>query len=190
MELVAVLWVMALAGYVCIPILLANRAEASKQACLANLSEIGSALAKYMNDHDERWPFAAKLRSFDLRPAGERWPTLPTALAKYLPEDSSVWECPSDVRRLSPDDPLSKANPDAKSYYAAEGLSYEWWWGEARGGIRIGAESISDAKGFGYGRPDQRVLSDFEPFHRLNKGVVINTLFADFQARSVKGIAR
>lgn len=190
MEIIAVVWVLGLVAYVFVPVLAESRAAATREACAANLNTIGKALSSYMTENDSRWPFARKLRSLDVKPVGDRWPTLPVAIQKQLPESSPAWHCPIDARRLPADDPLVKACPDANSYYESEGLSYEWWWAEPRGGIRIGEESVSSAKGFGYARPDQKVLSDFEPFHAVPDGAAFNVLYADFRVRTLKAYSK
>ncbi|MBX3395192.1 MAG: hypothetical protein KF841_07470 [Phycisphaerae bacterium] len=183
MEVVALVWVLGLAAYCLVPAVVRSRIEANRAACLSNLTSIGKALSSYMENNDGRWPFVAKLRSVRVGDQS-RWSTLPAVLSKELSADSPVYHCPADARRNS----SGGSTPGLKgNYYSTEGLSYEWWWGEARGGRRIGEESISKASGFGFGRADQRVLSDFEPFHDGDGGGAINSLYADFVARSSRG---
>ncbi len=183
LEIIAAVWVVALVAYVCVPAINESRVAAMRAQCLGNLSQIGIALSKYMNDHDQHWPAVAKLRSVKVGSASDAWNTLPGALAAYLPIDSPAYHCPADQRRVS-EDAIPGDIPKGKTYYETEGLSYEWWWGEARAGRRIGEESISKAKGFGFNRADQHVLTDFEPFHDGDDGGTINNLFADFVART------
>ena len=54
------------------------------------------------------------------------------------------------------------------------------------GGKKVGQESLSRAQGFGFGRADQPLLADFEPFHKGDGGGTINTLFADLKARTAR----
>ena len=183
LEIIAVVWVVALAAYVCVPAFNESRVAAMRAQCLVNLSQIGGALSKYMNDNDQRWPSVAKLRSLKVGSASDAWNTLPAALSIYLPIGSPAYRCPAD-RRSIVDDAVSGAQPAGGTYYETEGLSYEWWWGEARAGRKIGEETISKAKGFGFNRADQHVLTDFEPFHVGDGGGTINNLFADFVART------
>lgn len=189
LEVLAVVWVMGLLAWLLIPAYIEKRVAAHRQICLSNLSEIGKALSGYLATNGERWPYVSKLRTMTV--GGQAgWPTLPDVLTPYLPADSAAYRCPSDERRLADDDAGRAEGISGETYYETEGLSYEWWWGEARGGRRIGEESISKASGFGYGRADQSVLADFEPFHTGDGRGAINTLFADFQARSSRGVAR
>lgn len=183
MEVVALIWVLGLTAYCLVPALIRSRVAANRATCLSNLTSIGKALSSYMDANEGRWPFVAKLRSVQVGDQS-RWNTLPTVLSGVLPADSPVYRCPSDAQRHSSDESKTAAKGD---YYSTEGLSYEWWWGEARGGRKIGEESISKASGFGFGRADQRVLSDFEPFHDGDGGGAINSLYADFVARSSRG---
>lgn len=184
MEIIALVWVLGLAAWLILPAIAESRVAANRQLCLANLTKIGQSLSKYMADNDNRWPYVAKLRTVPVGSKQTVWPTLPDVLLRYQPKEDASYHCPSDSRELSEDE---RTRIIGRSYYETEGISYEWWWGDARGGRRIGEESISKASGFGYGRPDQNLLSDFEPFHMGDRKGSINSLYADFIARSSRG---
>ncbi|HWL94955.1 MAG TPA: hypothetical protein VNT79_15655 [Phycisphaerae bacterium] len=175
MEIVAIVWVLGLATWVLLPVISEKRTVAARTRCLNNLDQIGKALSSYMTANGERWPFVSKLSSIKVGTESDQWQTLPAVLESFLQMDSDAYRCPLDSR--------SSETGDADTYYESEGLSYEWFWSEARGGRKIGEESISNAKGFGFGRADQRVLSDFEAFHEGTGGGGYNILFADFVAR-------
>jgi type II secretory pathway pseudopilin PulG len=179
-ELMLAALVLAMAAYLLVPAGQSARAEKARAACLANLEQIGRALQNYLKDSDNRWPSVAKLAS--VSPGPNPWPTLPTALKPYLAE-ASVFHCPADVRRLEEDSPLRQRFGRTTTYFETEGTSYEWWFGELYAGRKVGEENLSKAAGFGMGRADQPLLTDFEPFHRGDERGDYNTLNADFKPR-------
>lgn len=161
-----------------------NNAASDRARCLENLQKIGMAIGSYLNDHAQTWPYVAKLRSFDTHEPA--WKSLPVVLQPYLGENTAVLECPADARELAKDDPLASKYSRSTTWFATEGTSYEWLWGDVFGGQKVGSESLSKAAGFGMGRADQPLLRDFEPFHKGDDAGSFNTLFADLKARVSK----
>ncbi len=182
-EVFVAIAVLGLAAWLLIPALSASRVAGQRQRCLANLTSIGRALDAYLKSSDQRWPYAAKLRSTQ-NTSGKGWPLLPAVLAPHLGDDPHAFRCPGDVRELEDDDPLRKEFSSSTTWHETEGSSYEWWWGELRAGHRVGEEPLTKAAGMGQGRADQWLLTDFQPFHEGDGGGAINTLFADLQART------
>lgn len=183
-ELLAILVVLALAGmvgYRFLPGMGKDRIEAQRAVCLENLRVIGQGIQSYLDSSENRWPYVAKLTSMEIhQPA---WPTLPTVLKPFV-TNSEIFHCPADRRELSADSPLLKNYPRETTWFATEGLSYEWSWSDAYGGKKVGEESLAKAKGFGMGRSDQRLLTDFEPFHKGDGKGSLNTLNADLRPRT------
>lgn len=175
--------VLGLAAWFIVPAVGHRRVQQDREACLANLTEIGKAVGAYLQSNDNRWPYVAKLRSFKM--PGQDWPTLPGVIAPYLGKRTDVLRCPADSRELSEEDSeLIREFSVRTTWHETEGLSYEWYWGEIYGGRKVGQEPISQAQGFGFGRADQTLLADFETFHKGDDGGAVNTLFADFTARA------
>jgi type II secretory pathway pseudopilin PulG len=161
------------------------KTAALREQCLAQLGDIGKALGQYLKDHDDRWPYAAKLRTFEMH--DPPWPTLPVTLAPYLGTRPNLFACPADRRVLPADSPLVKQFPVKTTWFATEGTSYEWMWGEAYGGNKVGQESTSKAGTLGGAdRADQPLLADFGTFHGGDRGSPFNTLFADLRARPAR----
>ena len=183
-EVCAVLLVIGLGAWLLVPVIGANRSSARREACMGNLKVIGQALGAYLEASDQVWPYASKLRTFKLH--DPPWPTLAEVLVPYLGGRRGVFHCPADARELEPGDELAKTHGTSTTYHETEGTSYEWHWSEAYGGIKVGQESLSRAQGFGFGRADQPLLADFEPFHEGDGGGAINTLFADLKARTAR----
>ena len=111
------------------------------------------------------------------------WMTLPTVLQQFV-ENKESFRCPADRRELSPDSPLLKKHPRNTTWFETEGTSYEWSWGDAYGGKKVGEETLAKAKGFGMGRADQPLLADFEPFHKGDGKGSVNKLNADLKPRT------
>jgi len=187
-EVSVILLVLGVAAWVLVPNMAGSQHVAEKRAaCLENLHAIGQALGAYLEASDQRWPYVAKLRTFKTHEPP--WPTLPEALGSHGPDDRTVFHCPADERVLGADSPLREHYPATTTYFATEGLSYEWLWGDGYGGHRIGDESLSKASGHGLGQADQSLLNDFEPFHVGDGGGSFNTLYADLHARTTRARA-
>ena len=152
--------------------------------CLDNLGRIGTAIGAYLEDSDQRWPAVAKLRSMDVHDPA--WPTLPVVLEPYV-DDATVFRCPADSRTLGEEHPLFARFDRQTTYFATEGTSYEWQFGESYAGRRPGEDLMSRPGGFGLGRADQPLLRDFDVFHDGDGQGAFNTLFADLKARAARG---
>lgn len=163
----------------------APRAAALRQECLAQLGEIGKAVGQYLEEHGDRWPYVAKLRTFEVH--DPPWPTLPVVLAKYIGDQAKLFACPADRRILPANSPLAKQFPIKTTWFATEGTSYEWMWSEGYGGQKVGQEPLSKAGALGGAdRADQPLLADFDTFHDGDEGGTFNTLFADLKARPAR----
>ncbi len=161
-----------------------SRAASQREACVWNLNEIGRAVSSYLSDHDQHWPYVAKLGSFDIHTPA--WKTLPEILKSYTANRTDLFRCPSDRRKLAKDDPLYTRFSRNTTWFETEGTSYEWLWADVYGGKKVGEEALSKAAGFGMGRADQPLLRDFEPFHDGDELGSFNTLFADLKARTAR----
>lgn len=151
---------------------------------MANLAEIGAALSSYLSANDHRWPYVEKLASVKRHSPG--WPTLPVVLEPFLAGDGEAFHCPADERRLDPDSPLAKTFASNTTWFATEGTSYEWVMGDSYGGKRVGEESLARASGFGLGRADQPLLTEFGLFHKGDDEGALNTLNADLKPRTAR----
>lgn len=182
-EIFVLLVVLGLTAYVAIPEWRESRARAMQATCMSNLRAIGVGLSGYLEANDSTWPSVDKLLTFSRREPP--WPTLRVVLESYVQGDA-VFRCPADSRQIDDEGLRSKFGSDS-TWFATEGLSYEWLGGDAYGGHRVGEEKLSRLAGLGKGRADQDLLRDFEAFHDGLGGS--NTLFADFEARPGYSIA-
>jgi hypothetical protein len=161
-----------------------SKVAVRREACLSNLGRIGQAFAGYLTDNNQRWPYVEKLASTPVH--NPRWQTLPTVLSGYLGGDQMAFRCPADRRALSKESPLRAKFPGRTTWYETEGTSYEYWLGEAYAGRKVGEDAFSKAEGYGLGRADQPLLTDFEPFHTGDDGGTFNTLNADLKPRTTR----
>lgn len=187
-EILIVLLVLTAGGIVFLPSWARSGIAEKRQACLSKLGEIGKALTAYLNESDQTWPHVAKLRSVALH--DPPWPTLPVVLGRYVQDDAAVFRCPADERRLAADHPLAREFGAKSTWWKTEGTSYEWLMGEAYGGKKVGQEVLSKAGGFGMGRADMPLITEFEPFHDGDGGGSFNTLNADLKPRTARDNAR
>jgi hypothetical protein len=184
-EVAVALVVLGGAAYFLLSPMRASRTETQRAGCLAELGQIAKALQAYLKDQGDTWPYVSKLKTFDVHTPS--WPTLPTVLMPYTSGNPDVFRCPADRRTLASDSPLAKQFSIKTSWFETEGLSYEWMWGEAYGGKKVGQEDRSKAGVLGgLERADQPLLADFEAFHAADGGGAFNTLYADLRARTAR----
>jgi type II secretory pathway pseudopilin PulG len=183
-EVILVVAVLGVAAFLAVPAVNRSRTAAARQACLANLGQIGQAFGGYLKDSDQHWPWVDKLASIKLH--DPPWPTLPTVLSPYLKDNLQVFRCPADRRVLAEDSPLRAKFPAKTTWFETEGTSYEVWLGEAYAGRKIGEELLAKAGVHGLGRADEPLLTDFDAFHQGDGGGAFNTLNADLKPRTTR----
>ena len=158
-----------------LPAVQSARESARKSQCKSNLHEIGVAMTRYLDSQGPRgkFPHAASLPSSVRRDSSDKgtWP-LYEVLADYCESNQEVYRCTSDYGPLDPErdyfpiqgytrpDSLPYVNGD--SYFANEGLSYEypagWLQGRTRQEVQnspIGERSSGQIW----------IVFDFESFH-------------------------
>lgn len=176
--------VLVAAGIVMVPGLASRGIAEDRERCLANLGFVGEAMAAYFEDSGDTWPAISKLRSVQIHTPA--WPTLTDVLGKYTSGGVEKFHCPADRRALSKDHALYKEFGGETTWFETEGTSYEWLMGDAYAGKKIGQESLASAKGFGMGRADMPLISEFEPFHEGDGKGSFNTLNADLKPRTAR----
>jgi type II secretory pathway pseudopilin PulG len=111
-ELIVVLGVIVLLIAIAIPTVAAVRRSAKVTQCASNLRQIGQAIHAYRSNH-KAWPFAAAIPApfgpMGLSPPGA--PSIPDALAAFLPPTTAVYHCPGDTHEV----------------YDRCGISYLYW---------------------------------------------------------------
>ena len=131
-ELLVVISIIALLLAVLLPALAEARNAAKGVRCGAQLREIGFAVARYLDDHNDALPTAEKA---DRGPDSANWwqheAFLATLELEPLPQGRSVLTCPSDPR---PDWYNNRSSKPCWSSYAANASCF----GMRRGGSKRG----------------------------------------------------
>jgi prepilin-type N-terminal cleavage/methylation domain-containing protein len=162
-ELLVVISVIALLSAMLLPAAHKAREQARRTHCLSTLDQLGKAVGLYADDSGQWYPCASCMPSTE--PKERALPPLSALLSpRYVPRE--ILECPDDL----PTDP----EYHFPTYFAGEGMSYEW------------AEILNYQK---IGRPIEHhfirieavpILRDYEPFHKAGGSRVgINGLFYD-----------
>lgn len=94
-ELLVVIAIVAVLAALLFPVLAKARERAKASQCIANLKQIGVANQQYLQDWNERFPYAFESR---LVREGRR-PAISQTMASYVP-DPGVWRCPSDTGEI------------------------------------------------------------------------------------------
>ena len=150
-ELMVVLAILGLLIGLLMPAVQSARGAAVRTECRSNLRQIGLALEQYLQVQGSRgkFPDAVRLPSTDATK-----PSLRDVLGPYCEDSGELFRCPGDDHYL---------DDSAESYFAVEGLSYEY--PAARVANKTRQDVLTNRRG------DQRsssrvwIVYDFEPFH-------------------------
>ncbi len=94
-ELLVVVAIVAILAALLFPVFTKARERAKCSHCISNLKQIGAAAQQYLQDWDERYPYAYEGYQIQqgLRPAISQ-------VMAYYTSDKSVWQCPSDIGEM------------------------------------------------------------------------------------------
>lgn len=117
-ELLVVIAVIAILAAILFPVLAKARERARWTQCVSNERQIGTAIRLYMDDWDDKFPWAYYVSDDRLRPI------LSNVLQAQLP-DARVWKCPSDIGEtfLKDERGCKAVTPPLYNYF---GSSYNW----------------------------------------------------------------
>lgn len=174
-ELLVVIAIIAVLAGLVLPAIQQARESSRRTQCKSNLHQIGIALTRYLDNQGPRgkFPKAAPLPSATPRNADDpgTWP-LYEVLAKYTEDSQEIYHCPSDYGPLNystdyvPYDgyvrPDRKPYSNGDSYFANEGLSYEYRSWRLAGKTR---QEVQNTLLGDVGSHVIWVVYDFESFH-------------------------
>lgn len=149
-ELLVVISIIGVLIGLLLPAVQAVRESARKTQCRSNLRQVGMALDRYVDVQGSRgkFPDAAILPSQN--PDRD---SLVKVLADYTEDNNELWRCPSDRKYFE---------DDGRTYFQAEGLSYEYDASHAADKTR---EQILTLHGNERSSGRVFIVYDFEDFH-------------------------
>jgi prepilin-type N-terminal cleavage/methylation domain-containing protein/prepilin-type processing-associated H-X9-DG protein len=136
------------------------RESARSTQCKSNLRQIGLALDQYVDKQGSRgkYPNAAQFPSV---PSTPPVPPLYKVLGSLVEDNQEMFHCPSD--RMDPRDATGGSSGTFETYFAQEGLSYEYptskLAGKTREQVRLGRTEDERNSGRVF------IVYDFMPFH-------------------------
>lgn len=201
-ELLVVIAIIAILAALLFPVFAQAKRAAKKTQCISNLKQIGSAIAIYMTDYDDRFPWAVdpidktQPQIWSSQPQFQAqipfMPYIQDVLQPYI-KSKEVFHCPADTGSAVLDDRPNVPLQTSPSMYATYGTSYFF-----RTEIAFRAFSQTDFKlpadinvlfdAFGHWHGDAPMMTadvnynDY--FYRLPK-YRYNALYGDFHVKSV-----
>ena len=121
-ELMVIVAIIGVLLGILMPALGKAKSTARRTACATNLRQIGAGLRLYLDNHDDRFPFASFLPSVSPLPLDTEKPLyIADVIGRELQGDRDVFHCPND----QPD--AGRGPPNAgRSYFDSEKSSYQY----------------------------------------------------------------
>lgn len=160
-ELLVVVTILAVLIAILLPALSGVRRQAKRTACASNLRQVGVAMREYLNDTNDRLPYASLLPSVGPAPLRVDEPIfIADVLLDSAGGEPEVFRCPNDFEggdRLAPN--------VGKSYFRSEKSSYEYR-------VQLGGQKLAEVAGRINDRSDRVVaenalwiMRDYDNFH-------------------------
>ena len=116
-ELLVVIAIIAILAAILFPVFAQAREKARTISCTSNLKQLGTAVAMYVQDYDEHFPFGRNWTTYT-NPCGNKFQINP-----YL-KNNAVWQCPSDANWVKDPDSGTGKTLDGKNDNWPNGNSY------------------------------------------------------------------
>ncbi len=146
-ELLVVISILGLLMAILMPALQRAREQSKRAVCAANLKQIGVGFSLYLDQNNDRLPFASRMPSIGSPPLpiDDDPIFLADVLLPFLEDQAEVFHCPSDRPGFSE---RGEPNED-KSYFETERSSYEYRTGmSVEMGWTVMGKSIPEAARF------------------------------------------
>jgi prepilin-type N-terminal cleavage/methylation domain-containing protein len=146
-ELLVVISILALLMAILLPSFHRAREQSKRAACAAQLKQIGVGFRVYLDQNNDRLPFASRMPSVGPMPLPlDQDPIfIADVLLPFLDDQADVFRCPSDKPGL-----FERGEPNEdKSYFETERSSYVYRTGASvEMGFTIMGKSITEASRF------------------------------------------
>jgi prepilin-type N-terminal cleavage/methylation domain-containing protein len=163
-ELLVVLAIISLLISIVAPTMGAARKNAERTGCAANLREVGLALRSYLDNNEDKLPWASWVPSSGPFPVEGK---VPIYISKVLQKDtagqSQIFKCPGDKAGNTTCNERPHPNT-GKTFFETEASSYEFRW---RAGGQTMKEYVDDMQHRWGTVPQNSVwlFRDFDNFH-------------------------
>lgn len=201
-ELLVVIAIIAILAALLFPVFARAKAAAKQSVCISNLKQIGSAIALYMGDNDDLFPYAVDASDkfspnlWNHEPAFKAqipyMLEMPDALLPYT-KNKNIFQCPADSGTRVLDNHYPDPFISAPSLYATYRSSYFFrteiafkFFSQTQ--FRLPAEVNLMFDGAGHWHGAGRALQttdDLQTYYDLLRGYRYNTLYGDFHAKSL-----
>lgn len=160
-ELLVVVTILTLLVGILLPSLKTARVQAKRTVCATNLHQVGIGLASYLNENNDRLPYASMLPSTTPFPVTGDPIFIADVLLPYLGNQADTFRCPNDEPgRVRP------VPNNGKSYFQSEKSSYEY---RTRGAGGRTITELANLLSQVYGREIAThavwLLKDYNAFH-------------------------
>jgi prepilin-type N-terminal cleavage/methylation domain-containing protein len=160
-ELLVVVTILVLLVGILLPSLKTARTQGKRTVCATSLHQVGLGLISYLNEYNDRLPYASQLPSFDPWPITGDAIFIADVLLPHMGNVPETFQCPDDKpgrKRPAPN--------DGKSYFQSERSSYEYRTPFAGGKTIIElANMASEFTGRAIAPNSIWLLKDYNAFH-------------------------
>lgn len=138
-ELLVVIAIIAILAALLFPVFAKARRQAYRTQCVSNLKQISVAFGAYLNDWDEKYPYAASTTGVHFNyPESRGLSGWYVVLDPYV-KSRDIWKCPSDIGELYYSQGFDFPSPP---FWKFEFTSYEYP-GKPWGGVVLAGRSTS-----------------------------------------------